>query len=181
MPPRMDYRIKLSFIGKKWGLIIEYRINFKPTFWTGLIFFHRNGIEEPPQVYAALIYACSLATFIRLRDCFQMVLLAEDLVEGQVELSGWMDLVDTDQSCTEVRGQSDPGSKKEKTLAEEGGVAIVEDDWEKVKDIFFMLRLPFEVDMSDNNQGAKERFRKALTSRTRRKNGRYGPPAPSSS
>ena len=177
----MDYRIKLSFIGKKWGLIIEYRINFKPTFWTGLIFFHRNGIEEPPQVYAALIYACSLATFIRLRDCFQMVLLAEDLVEGQVELSGWMDLVDTDQSCTEVRGQSDPGSKKEKTLAEEGGVAIVEDDWEKVKDIFFMLRLPFEEDMSDNNQGAKERFRKALTFRTRRKNGRYGPPAPSSS
>ena len=33
---RMDYRIKLSFIGKKWGLIIEYRLNFKPTFWTGL-------------------------------------------------------------------------------------------------------------------------------------------------
>ena len=144
-------------------------------------FFNRNGIEESPQVYAALIYACSLATFIRLRDRFQMVLLAEDLVEGQVELSGWMDLVDTDQSCTEVRGQSDPGSKKEKTLVEEGGVAIVEDDWEKVKDIFFMLRLPFEVDMSNNNQGAKERFRKALTFRTRRKNGRYGPPAPSSS
>ena len=107
-----------------------------------------------------------------------MVLLAEDLVEGQVELSGLMDLVNTDQSCTEVRGQSDPGSKKEKTLV---GVAIVEDDWEKVKDIFFMLRLPFEVDMSDNNQGAKERFRKALTFRTRRKNGRYGPPAASSS
>ena len=33
---RMDYRIKLSFIGEKWGLIIEYRLNFKPTFWTGL-------------------------------------------------------------------------------------------------------------------------------------------------
>ena len=110
-----------------------------------------------------------------------MVLLAEDLVEGQVELSGLMDLVDTDQSCTEVRGPSDPGSKKEKTLVEEVGVAIAGDDWEKVKDIFFMLRLPFEVDMSNNNQGAKERFRKALTFRTRRKNGRYGPPAPSSS
>ena len=33
---RMDYRIKLSFIGEKWGLIIEYRLNFKPTFWKGL-------------------------------------------------------------------------------------------------------------------------------------------------
>ena len=32
---RMDYRIKLSFIGEKWGLIIEYRLNFKPTVWKG--------------------------------------------------------------------------------------------------------------------------------------------------
>ena len=36
--PRMDYRIELSFIGEKWGLIIEYRLNFKPTFWTGLVY-----------------------------------------------------------------------------------------------------------------------------------------------
>ena len=33
---RLDYRIRLSFIGEKWGLIIEYQLNFKPTFWTGL-------------------------------------------------------------------------------------------------------------------------------------------------
>ena len=39
---RMEYRIKLSFIGEKWGLIIEYRLNFKQTFWTGLIV--REGI-----------------------------------------------------------------------------------------------------------------------------------------
>ena len=37
---RLDYRIRLSFIGEKWGLIIEYRLNFKPTFWTGLINCH---------------------------------------------------------------------------------------------------------------------------------------------
>ena len=41
---RMDYRIKLSFIGEKWGLIIEYRLNFKPTFWTGLVY-----AAESPQ------------------------------------------------------------------------------------------------------------------------------------
>ena len=34
---RMDYRIKLSFIGEKRGLIIEYRLNFKPKIWKGLI------------------------------------------------------------------------------------------------------------------------------------------------
>ena len=39
---RMDYRIKLSIIGEKRGLIIEYRLNFKPTIWKGL-----GGAETP--------------------------------------------------------------------------------------------------------------------------------------
>ena len=45
------------------------------------------------------------------------------------------------------------------------------EDWEETKDVFFMLRIPFEIDASEE---CKERFTKALTKR-HRKCGRYGP------
>ena len=46
-----------------------------------------------------------------------------------------------------------------------------EEDWEQTKDIFFMLRIPFEVDSTEES---REKFSKALTKR-HRKRGRYGP------
>ena len=46
-----------------------------------------------------------------------------------------------------------------------------EEEWEEAKDIFFMLRIPFDVDSTDES---KERFAKTILKRPR-KRGRYGP------
>ena len=53
------------------------------------------------------------------------------------------------------------------------GVGLHMDDeaWEEAKDIFFMLRVPFELDASEES---REKFSKALLKRNR-KRGRYGP------
>ena len=50
-------------------------------------------------------------------------------------------------------------------------VVMDQEDWEQAKDIFFMLRIPFEVDSSEES---REKFSKALLKRNR-KRGRYGP------
>ena len=46
-----------------------------------------------------------------------------------------------------------------------------EEEWEEAKDVFFMLRVPFEVDLTEES---KEKFSKAIMKR-HRKRGRYGP------
>ena len=46
-----------------------------------------------------------------------------------------------------------------------------EEEWEEAKDVFFMLRVPFEVDSTEES---RERFSKAIMKR-HRKRGRYGP------
>ena len=46
-----------------------------------------------------------------------------------------------------------------------------EEEWEEAKDIFFMLRVPFDVDSTDES---KEKFAKTIMKRPR-KRGRYGP------
>ena len=46
-----------------------------------------------------------------------------------------------------------------------------EEEWEEAKDIFFMLRVPFDVDCTDES---KEKFAKTIMKRPR-KRGRYGP------
>ena len=43
--------------------------------------FFRNGVEQSLPVYAALNYACSVASFLRHRDSFHGVWPAEDLDE----------------------------------------------------------------------------------------------------
>lgn len=46
-----------------------------------------------------------------------------------------------------------------------------EEEWEEAKDIFFMLRVPFDVESTDES---KEKFAKTIMKRPR-KRGRYGP------
>ena len=46
-----------------------------------------------------------------------------------------------------------------------------EEEWEEAKDIFFMLRIPFDVDSTEES---KEKFIKTIMKRPR-KRGRYGP------
>ena len=46
-----------------------------------------------------------------------------------------------------------------------------EEEWEEAKDVFFMLRVPFEVDSTEES---KEKFARAIMKRPR-KRGRYGP------
>ena len=46
-----------------------------------------------------------------------------------------------------------------------------EEEWEEAKDIFFMLRVSFDVDNTDES---KEKFAKTIMKRPR-KRGRYGP------
>ena len=46
-----------------------------------------------------------------------------------------------------------------------------EEEWEKAKDVFFMLRVPFEVELTEES---REKFAKAIMKRPR-KRGRYGP------
>ena len=51
------------------------------------------------------------------------------------------------------------------------GLRMDNEDWEEAKDIFFMLRVPFDIDASEES---REKFSKALLKRNR-KRGRYGP------
>ena len=51
------------------------------------------------------------------------------------------------------------------------GLRMDDEAWEEAKDIFFMLRVPFELDASEES---REKFSKALLKRNR-KRGRYGP------
>ena len=51
------------------------------------------------------------------------------------------------------------------------GLCMDDEAWEEAKDIFFMLRVPFELDASKES---REKFSKALSKRNR-KRGRYGP------
>ena len=51
------------------------------------------------------------------------------------------------------------------------GLCMDNEAWEEAKDIFFMLRVPFDIDASEES---REKFSKALLKRNR-KRGRYGP------
>ena len=51
------------------------------------------------------------------------------------------------------------------------GLRMDDEAWEEAKDIFFMLRVPFDIDASEES---REKFSKALLKRNR-KRGRYGP------
>ena len=51
------------------------------------------------------------------------------------------------------------------------GLSMDDEAWEEAKDIFFMLRIPFDIDASEES---REKFSKALLKRNR-KRGRYGP------
>ena len=124
----------------------------------------RNGVEQSLLVYAALTYACSAATFLRHRDSFHGVWHAEDLEEQFPSILSSLDLEHPGPVEVQIRTPSEIPSTAD----------ITAENWETIKDIFFMLRLPFEVQMA-GNPSAKERFLKVLTARTRRKNGRYGP------
>ena len=55
--------------------------------------------------------------------------------------------------------------------SDNGEEVMGEDEWEEAKDIFFMLRIPFDVDSTDES---KEKFAKTIMKRPR-KRGRYGP------
>ena len=50
-------------------------------------------------------------------------------------------------------------------------IVMGEEEWEEAKDIFFMLRIPFDVDSTEES---KEKFAKTIMKR-HRKRGRYGP------
>ena len=51
------------------------------------------------------------------------------------------------------------------------GLRMDDEAWEEAKDIFFMLRVPFDIDASEES---REKFSRALLKRNR-KRGRYGP------
>ena len=55
--------------------------------------------------------------------------------------------------------------------SDNGEEVMGEDEWEEAKDIFFMIRIPFDVDLTDES---REKFAKTIMKRPR-KRGRYGP------
>ena len=127
----------------------------------------RNGTERPLQVNVALIYAGVIATFLRHRDCFQGVWLAQDLVRNQEKT------VSNVLETLGISATNDTSPVQPDVTNTECDLTMTPENWEQTRDIFFMLRIPFDVDIPDNDQ-AKERFTKILTSR-HRKIGRYGP------
>ena len=80
--------------------------------------------------------------------------------------------IDTEKHCLDTIGLFKNKMEHNTTSNDIDGEKIMdEEEWEEAKDIFFMVRVPFEVELTEES---REKFSKAIMKR-HRKRGRYGP------
>ena len=127
-----------------------------------------------------------MATFLRHREVFHSVWLAQDLLHSPgktldniLETIGMVDVdqdVKTSAASSMLNNAANETSNPQPTSR---GDHMSKENWEQARDIFFMLRIPFDVDIACNDDEVgdavgRERLLKILTAR-HRKIGRYGP------
>ena len=116
----------------------------------------------------------SIVNCIVISQLQDVLSLEEETLGPFLESLGISDIIGDDIAgqCVLVKNEFE-ALKDNHNLSMNMDVGLCMDDeaWEEAKDIFFMLRVPFELDASEES---REKFSKALLKRNR-KRGRYGP------